>query len=125
LCWLFWHQFPSDSFEIAAKEYVEKPRRAGQRELTPTKIERVLGFAPPVQFAVRLDGPDTPGWAAEIGRFAVDGEEELPVEQFTGESRGREWIAQRPRTRVAKSKVSCNPVCIGSPKVLLTIFLKR
>jgi integrase len=41
-------EFPSDSFEVVAKEYVEKLRREGRAEITLEKIEWVLSFALPV-----------------------------------------------------------------------------
>ncbi len=41
-------EFPSDSFEVVAKEYVEKLRREGRAPVTLEKIEWMLGFALPV-----------------------------------------------------------------------------
>lgn len=41
-------EFPGDSFEIVAKEYLEKLRREGRAEATMTKLEWLLDFALPV-----------------------------------------------------------------------------
>ncbi|MGQ0742632.1 MAG: tyrosine-type recombinase/integrase, partial [Alphaproteobacteria bacterium] len=41
-------EYPGDSFEIVAQEYVEKLRREGRADATLEKIEWMLGFARPV-----------------------------------------------------------------------------
>jgi len=41
-------EFPGDSFEIVAKEYLEKLRREGRAEATMTKLEWLLAFALPI-----------------------------------------------------------------------------
>jgi integrase len=42
------NEFPGDSFEIVAKEYLDKLRREGRAEATMTKLEWLLEFALPV-----------------------------------------------------------------------------
>jgi integrase len=42
------NEFPGDSFEIVAKEYLEKLRREGRAEATMTKVEWLLDFARPM-----------------------------------------------------------------------------
>src|SRR5665213_4467308 len=41
-------EFPGDSFEIVAKEYLAKLRREGRADATMTKLEWLLDFALPV-----------------------------------------------------------------------------
>jgi hypothetical protein len=52
-------EFPSDSFEVVAKEYVQKLRREGRAEVTLEKIEWMLSFAQPAlgPMAVRTIRP--------------------------------------------------------------------
>jgi integrase len=41
-------EYPGDSFEVVAKEYIEKLRREGRAKVTLEKVEWVLSFALPV-----------------------------------------------------------------------------
>jgi hypothetical protein len=47
-------EFPGDSFEVVAKEYIEKLRREGRAEATLGKIQWLLDFALPILGPLRV-----------------------------------------------------------------------